>query len=116
MIHLLRTLAAVAAGLVAGCSTVQARLDDPPIFSRTTPTTVGSFQSCFVAATANLNVNYLPRGNGGTFTSTAGPQNYVLWLVNIDDLGAERRVSVHAVDSIWGKDKRLPAIVESCID
>ncbi len=91
-------------------------MDDPPIFSRSTSTTLATFQSCFTAATAGENVNYLPRGNGGTYKSSAGPQDYVLWIVNIDDLGTERRVAIHAVDSMWGPNEGIVSKVEGCID
>jgi hypothetical protein len=108
----MRTAAFIGFIALAGCSTLQSRLEGPPDFSRTTQTSLAAFQKCFVAATANQNVAYLPTGNGGTFTASAGPQDYVFWAVTIDDLGNERRVTVHAV----GSGKIVIREVESCLD
>jgi hypothetical protein len=88
-------------------------MDDPPVFDRSTATTVAAFQGCFVPATANENVSYLPRANGAQFKSTAGPQNYVFWIVNIDDLGDQRRVTVHAINS--GIGNRITPKVQGCL-
>lgn len=96
---------------LSGCSTLQSRLAEAPNYSRMTAKTVSAFQACFVPTTANQNVNYLPRGNGGTFTATAGPQNYVMWAVTIDDLGTERRVSLHSV----GPNRAMVTKIEGCL-
>ena len=71
------------------------------------------FNKCFVRATGNENVNYLPGLNGGTFKSTAGPQNYVFWLVTVDDQGSERRITVQAVNGAIGR--KAVAKVDGCL-
>jgi len=105
----------ISALALAGCSTLQSRRDDPPIFQQTTAISVQDFQGCFAEKTAKQDVQYLPRRNGGTFSSGAGTQRYILWVVDVDDLGAERRVTVHAVDSIWGPNKKIIAEVQACM-
>jgi hypothetical protein len=106
---------AVLLALVAlsACSTVESRMDAPPLFSFETPLSVAAFNECFVRATAGENVNYLPRERGGTFKASAGPQDYVFWLVTIEDLGSDRRASVQAVNSAMGR--KAAAKVQSCI-
>lgn len=102
--------------LLAGCSTIQIRREDPATFEQSTSKTLTEFSDCFVAATATADPQYLPRKNGATFSSGAGLYGrYVSWVVDIDDLGARRRVSLHAVDSIWGKNKAMIAKVQSCL-
>lgn len=110
----MRRFASVAAALViAGCSTVQSRMDAEPMFTKTTAASLMDIQGCVTRATANENVNYLPTARGGMFKSTAGPQEYVFWLLSIDDLGSERRVSVRAVNR--GIGDKLVQKIQSCL-
>jgi hypothetical protein len=104
--------------LLAGCSTVADRRADPPIFQRTSTVSLQAFQGCFANRMANQDIQYLPRGNGGTYTAgftASGMPRYVTWLVDVDDLGSERRVTIYAVDSIRGPDKGIIADVEACL-
>ena len=110
---MIRFAAVAAALIVTGCSTVQSRMDAEPMFTKTTATPAATIQGCVTRATANENVNYLPTASGGMFKSTAGPQEYVFWLLNIDDLGAERRVSVRAVNR--GIGQKLVEKIQSCL-
>lgn len=100
---------------IAGCSTVQSRRDDPPILQQTTAVSLQDFQGCFAERTAKHNVQYLPRRNGGTFSMGAGPQRHIFWVVDVDDLGSERRVSVYAPDSIWGQNREIIPDVQACL-
>jgi hypothetical protein len=97
---------------ITACSSVQSRMSDAPMFTRTTATSSAQFNECFVRATGNENVTYLPRLNGGTFKSSAGPQDYVFWLVTVDDLGNERRITVQAVNQAIGR--KAAHKVEAC--
>lgn len=96
---------------ISGCSSLQSRLDDAPAYAETSQVSVAAFQSCFVTATADQHVSWLPRGTGGVFTATAGPQNYVMWAVTIDDLGSTRRIEAHSV----GPSGRLQGKIDSCL-
>ena len=55
----------------------------------------------------------MPRGNGGTYTQTVN--HYVTWVVDIDDLGHERRATIYAVDSIAGPNQRIVRQVQACL-
>lgn len=88
---------------LGGCSTVESRLEEPPLFNTMTSASIVSLQGCISTATAKENVSYLPTATGGLFKSTAGPQSYVFWTVSIDDLGDRRRVTVHAVNGRTGR-------------
>jgi hypothetical protein len=106
--------AALAVALAASaCSSVQSRMGDAPIFSQTTAASLTGLQGCITQATGNENVSYLPTATGGMFKSTAGPQDYVFWLLNIDDLGAKRRVTVRAVNSRLGE--KLVRKIQGCL-
>lgn len=83
---------------LTGCSTVQGRLADEPQSVWTTKVPSASFNECFVRSTANENVAYLPRHNGGTFKSSAGPQNYVFWLLTVSETGPERQIVIQALN------------------
>lgn len=98
---------------LAGCSTTQSRMNDAPLFSVTTATTAAAFNECFVQATGKENVSYLPRANGGSFKSSAGPQDYVFWLVTVADLGSSRRITVQAVNS--GIGRGVSAKIRGCV-
>lgn len=99
---------------LAACSTVRSRMSEPPLFAFVTERPASAFNECFVGATGNENVSYLPRVNGGTFKASAGPQNYVFWLVTVDDLTDRRRISVQAVNS--GIGRKVAAKVRGCLD
>jgi hypothetical protein len=88
-------------------------MEAEPIFTQTTATPLATIQGCITRATANENVNYLPTATGGLFKSTAGPQEYVFWLLSIDDLGTERRVSVRAINR--GIGDKLVGKIRSCL-
>ena len=110
----MKQFAAIAAGLAtAACSSVQSRMDAAPMFSQMTVTSLASLQGCITQATGNENVSYLPTATGGMFKSTAGPQDYVFWLLNIDELGAERRVTVRAVNTRLGE--KLVRKIQGCL-
>lgn len=88
-------------------------MDQPPVFSQTTAAPLTAIQGCITQATTNENVSYLPTERGGMLKSTAGPQNYVFWIVTIDDLGTERRVAVHAINE--GIGNKIVPKVQACI-
>jgi hypothetical protein len=100
--------------LLAGCSTVDSRRQQAPVFQQSVSTPAKDFEGCFADKTAGQNVAYLPRARGGSFSAKAGPQNYVFWVVDIDDLGAERRIALYAVNSRLARKSALPAIL-ACI-
>ena len=83
------------------------------MFSQTTAASLAGLQGCITRATSNENVSFLPTATGGMFKSTAGPQDYVFWLVNIDELGAERRVTVRAVNTRLGE--KLVSKIQGCL-
>jgi hypothetical protein len=88
-------------------------MDAEPMFTQTTSAPLANIQGCVTRATGDENVNYLPTASGGMFKSTAGPQEYVFWLLSIDDLAAERRVTVHAVNR--GVGQKLVTKIQSCL-
>ena len=88
-------------------------MDRAPVFNQATAKPLTSIQGCITQATTSENVSYLPTEKGGMLKSTAGPQNYVFWIVNIDDLGTERRVTVHAINS--GIGNRIVPKVQACL-
>lgn len=103
--------------LIGGCSTVESRRQGPPLFEQSTNRSLADFEGCFSNAVANQNeVRFMPRANGGTYSALIGfYQNFVPWVVDVDDLGATRRVTVHAGGSIWGPDKKTVRQVQACI-
>lgn len=101
----------LAAALLAGCSTVSSRRDNPPIFDQTTRVSLAAFQGCFGDRTAAQQVNYVPRTNGGSFSAGAGPQRYVFWVVDIDDLGTGRRIRVYAVNGAVARKDAIPSVL-----
>lgn len=104
--------------LLAGCSTTQSRRDDPPIFQQTTAAPLADIQGCIAETTAKQNVQFMPRRNGGTFTAghTSAISRYVFWVIDVEDLGTERRVTVYAVDSIFGPDTKLIRQIQPCLN
>jgi hypothetical protein len=102
-------LAAALAALPA-CSTVQSRRDQPPVFEQTTSTSLKAFAGCFSDKTAKQDVQYLPRPNGATFSSGAGPQHFVFWVVDVDDLGDRRIAKVYAVNGPTARNMAIPAV------
>ena len=108
------TLLVIAALFLAGCSTVAARRDDPPIFVGSTGRSLVEFQGCFARQLdRETQPTFMPRGNGGTYTQTVN--HYVTWVVDIDDLGHERRATIYAVDSIAGPNQRIVRQVQACL-
>lgn len=103
--------------LLAGCSTVASRREDPPIFVADTAMSLADFEGCFAEKTAKEEVQHLPKRHGGTFSSgvTGALGRYVSWLVDITDVGATRRVSVYAPDSIWGRNRHILPSVQACL-
>ena len=87
-------------------------MSNAPMFSQMTSASLASLQGCITAATGNENVSYLPTATGGIFKSTAGPQDYVFWLINIDELGAQRQVMVRAVNGRLGE--KLVRKIQGC--
>lgn len=108
----MRFLILASAVALCACSTVQSRRDKEPVFQQTTDKSVAAFQGCFAERTANLNgVQFLPRAKGGSFSNRGGPQAYVFWVVDIDDLGSERHVTLYAVNSGIARHDALPAVM-----
>lgn len=99
---------------VTACSTVESRRSGPPVAVMVAKRSLQDFQGCFAQKTANLQVVYLPRANGGSFSAGAGPQRYISWVVDVDDLGPDRRVTVYALNSKVARGSVLPA-VEACL-
>jgi hypothetical protein len=110
----LRHAASILTFALLGCSTVQSRMEGPPLYMKTSPVSAQAFNDCFVRATGNQNVNYLPSAKGGTFKATAGPQEYVFWLVSVDDLGTSRQITVRAVNSRMGRG--ITEKVDACLN
>jgi len=98
---------------LSACSTVASRRDQAPDFTLSGGASLQQFQGCFAERTAKQQVVYLPRASGGSFSSGAGPQRYVAWLVDVDDLGASRRVSIHAVNSMIAR--QVAVDVRACL-
>lgn len=84
--------------LTSGYSTVSSRLSEEPQLTRTTTVSVDAFNQCFVLATGKESVSYLPAPKGGMFKATAGPQDYVFWIVSIADQGSSRLISIRGVN------------------
>lgn len=100
--------------LLSSCSTVASRRDDPPSFTGSTTKSLAEFQTCFASATDNGQTpSYLPKANGGTYTFAL--REYVLWIVDIVDRGTDRQVTVHEIDSIWGKNTHTAKLVQQCL-
>jgi hypothetical protein len=97
---------------LAGCSTVENRREKLPVFERFTSKSLSDFQSCFTDQVSGQHVEYLPRDRGSSFSATSGPQNYVSWLVDVDDLGNQRRIRVYAVNSRLGLKVAVPPVTE----
>lgn len=95
---------------LTACSTISSRRDEAPSLEQMTAKSLQDFQGCFAEKTANQDVAYLPRQNGATFSAGAGPQHYVFWVVDVDDLGQQRRVSVYAVNGPTARNQAIPAV------
>jgi hypothetical protein len=108
----MRAIVFAAIAALAGCSTVESRRDQPPVSERMTPVSLQQFQGCFAEHTARQHVEYLPRTNGGTFTSSGGPQNYIYWLVDVDDLGTARRIRVYSVSRKMANKLTIPPVTQ----
>lgn len=96
--------------LLSACSTVETRRAQMPKLEIYTVVGLSKLQGCFANQTSNQNVQYLPRENGGTFSMGAGPQRYVFWTVDIDDLGTQRRVRGYAINNITFAKQLRPAL------
>lgn len=111
----------LAATVLSACSTIQARREDPPIFTGATQRSLVEFQSCFTNVMArDEGLRYLPRGTGGTYSSDVvsgglAPTRYTVWVVDIDDAGSERRIAVYAVYAIPGPRRTLIRQVQGCM-
>lgn len=99
---------------LCACSTVESRREQTPVFQQLTAASLSTFQGCFAEKTASQDVSYLPKAGGGSFSAGAGPQHYVFWVVDVDDLGSQRRVSLYAVNAGTGRQMALPAI-QACL-
>jgi hypothetical protein len=108
----MRVIAFAAIAALAGCSTVESRRDQPPVSERLTQVSLQQFQGCFAERTSGQHVEYLPRTNGGSFSASAGPQNYVSWVVDVDDLGTARRVRVFAVNRRLAEKAAVPPVTQ----
>ncbi|MBB3940688.1 hypothetical protein GGR39_002345 [Novosphingobium fluoreni] len=110
-----RLVACLAAALLlSSCSTVANRRDDPPSFTGLTTKSLAEFQTCFAAVTdKGQTPSYLPKANGGTYTFDL--RGYVLWVVDIIDRGADRQVTVHEINSMWGKNTHTAKLVQQCL-
>lgn len=106
---------------LAACSTIETRRHDPPIFTGTTQRSLAEFQQCFTnVMSGDGDLNYLPRGTGGTYSSgvTGGAfasSRYTVWVLDIDDAGSERRLSLYSVYAIPGPRRTLIAKVQGCL-
>lgn len=102
---------------LAACSTVESRREKPPVYEQTSSVPLRTFEGCFASRTAKRDVQYLPKTDGGSFTSgftASGMPRYVNWVVDIADLGTQRRVSVYAVNSKLARQDAIPA-VRACL-
>lgn len=106
---------------LGACSTIETRREDPPIFTGSTQRSLTEFQQCFTnAMSSDGGLNYLPRGTGGTYSSSVisgglAPNRYTVWVLDIDDAGSERRLSLYAVYAIPGPRRTLIEKVQRCI-
>jgi len=93
---------------------VASRRDDPPSFTGSTAKSLAEFQSCFASVTDKGETpSFLPKANGGTYTYSLS--GYVTWIVDIEDLGTRRQVTVHEIDSMWGKNTHTAKLVQRCL-
>lgn len=98
---------------LAGRSTVESRREKAPYLEQMTPKSLADFQGCFAERVARQHVSYIPKLNGGSFSAHGGPQEYVYWVVDIDDLGAARRIRLYAINGGTARHAAIPAI-SSC--
>jgi hypothetical protein len=110
----------IAAFFLVGCSTIADRREDPPDLAQTTDRTIAEFRACFLPQfdKSSYPVSYVPTATGESYSwgASAGVAGrYVSWVVDIEDQGTKRKVTLHAIHSIGGPDRKIAAKVEACL-
>lgn len=107
--------------LAAGCSTTETRREAPAIFTGSTDKSVQQYRSCLgIRMRGKLAMRYRWRPHGGTFFTgrTLLPfveYPYTRLVIDIDDIGSARRVTVHAGDAMERGRPELVNDVEACL-
>jgi hypothetical protein len=107
--------------LLDACSTTETRREAPAIFTGSTDKSVQQFRSCLGSRVrGKLWMRYRWRPDGGTFFTgrTLLPfveYPYTRLVIDIDDIGSARRVTVHAGDTIVRGRPELVNDVEACL-
>lgn len=106
----------VVAIVLAGCSTVAARREDPANLVAHSPKSVAEFRACFLRPFERdpWPVMVTPAEHGETYTQgvTSSVGTTVLWVVDVVDQGSQREVTVHGLNA-WGR--RISRSVNACI-
>lgn len=99
---------------MTACSTVETRRADPATLETSTTRSLTEVQTCLSDGFDRMHLlpTYRPTAGGGTYTLSG--QGYVQWVIDIYDADNRRQIMVHAVTSIWGKDKKLITMVQGC--
>lgn len=117
----MRVLLCLILPLLAACSTIETRREAPAIFTGSTDKSVQQFRSCFATRMrGKLSMRYRWRPNGGTLFADRAllplvEYPYTRLVVDIDDIGSARRVTVHAGDTIVRGRPQLINEVEACL-